>query len=249
MHVKLKKRFGQNFLIDKNILNKIFNLINQKNLDILEIGPGSGNLTEYILKTNPKKLTLIEIDKHLSKNLEIKFQNIDFIDIINIDFLEKNTILDKNFDIIISNLPYNISSQILIKLTKIQNRSKRMILMFQKEFADRLLERNLNSLNSFVKCFYKIEKKFEVSNKSFFPSPKVKSTILEFNLLNNFLINQKDIDSFIEFKRNIFNNKRKTIGSIIKRIYNIDVYKDYSLLRAENLSLNEFTNLYFKINP
>ena len=248
MYVGLKKKFGQNFLIDRNILNKIFNLIKKTNLNILEIGPGGGNLTEYILKSNPKKVTLIEIDIDLIENLKNKFEN-DKVEIINSDFLKNKFILSKNFDLVISNLPYNISSQILIKLSLSKFRPNRMILMFQKEFADRLLEKKLNSLNTIINCFYKIEKKFEISKTSFYPSPKVKSAILEFSLLKNFLIKDEDITSYTDFKRNIFNKKRKKIGSIIKNYMNFNISIELAERRAESISLSQFIEIYYKANP
>ena len=249
MYARLKKKFGQNFLIDKNILNKIYKLIEQNNQNILEIGPGDGNLTEYILKSNPKYLSLVEIDSELIKKLNKRFCNIPNIKIINDDFLKNKIILDKNFDLVVSNLPYNISSQILIKLSISNFKPKKMILMFQKEFADRLLDENLNSLNSIIKCFYKIKKKFEISNNSFFPIPKVRSSILEFTLLENFLIKQEDINIFIEFKRLIFSKKRKTLGSVLKNYYHIEIEDEISVKRAESLSLKKFIEVFNMVNP
>ena len=248
MHAKLKKKYSQNFLIDKNILNKIYNLINFKNLNILEIGPGSGNLTDFILKSSPKKLTIIEIDEDLIKNLEIRFKNFNNIKIIHGNFLKYDEILKVKYDLIIANLPYNISSQILIKISTSKFRPERMILMFQKEFADRLLEKNLNSLNAIIKCFYKLKKKFEISNSSFFPRPKIKSAIIEFELNEDFLINDKNIESYIEFKRIIFNKKRKKIGSIIKNYLKFNISKELAEMRAENISLKQFVEIYKSIN-
>ena len=249
MYDQLKKKFGQNFLIDQNILKKINNLINQVDLNILEIGPGSGNLTNYILKSSPSNLTLIEIDNDLIENLKKKYNFLNNVKIIHGDFLKDDQILNNKYDLVVANLPYNVSSQILIKLTISKYRPSRMILMFQKEFADRLLERKLNSLNSIVNCFYKIEKKFLISNTSFYPPPKVKSAILEFSLLNNFLINENDIIKYIDFKRNIFNKKRKKIGSIIKNYKNFNISCELAELRAESISLRQFIEIYYKINP
>ena len=151
MHEVLKKKFGQNFLIDKNILIKISNLIKKKNLRILEIGPGDGRLTEYIINHHPKELFLIEIDKDLISLLNKKFSDFQNVKIINQDIL-KFEILD-TYDLVISNLPYNISSQILVKICKLKSPPKNLILMFQKEFSDRLLDKKLKSLNSLVNCF------------------------------------------------------------------------------------------------
>lgn len=249
MYDHLKKKFGQNFLIDKNILNKINELIQIKNLNILEIGPGSGNLTNYILRSSPRNLTLIEIDNDLIENLKKQFELFDNIKIIHGDFLKNDRILKEKYDLVVANLPYNVSSQILVKLSISKFRPKRMILMFQKEFAERLLEQKLNSLNSIINCFYKIEKKFEISNSSFYPPPKVRSAILEFNLLRNFLIKEKDIIKYTNFKREIFNKKRKKIGTIIKSYMKFNISSDLAERRAESISLKQFIEIYYKSNP
>ena len=246
MHDQLKKKFSQNFLIDKNILYKISNLIKQSNLEILEIGPGNGALTEYILKSNPKNLTIIEIDKDLIDILNEKFIQFKNITIINDDFLKNENVLTKKFDLVVSNLPYNISSQILIKLAINKFRPKKMILMFQKEFGDRLLDKKLNSLNSIINCFYSVTRTFDISKNSFFPTPKIKSTIIEFNLLRNSLLMEPDIASYINFKRQIFNKKRKMLGSILKKNTRYKISPDILKKRAESLCLQSFIELFYK---
>ena len=157
MYGLLKKKYGQNFLIDKNIISKICNIIEKKNLKIIEIGPGDGRLTEYINIYEPDELTLIEIDKDLIQPLKAKFIGNENIKIINKDVLKHDLI--ENVDLIISNLPYKISSQILVKICLMKYLPTRLILMFQKEFAERLLDKKLNSLNSLVSCFYDINSK------------------------------------------------------------------------------------------
>ncbi len=248
MHARLKKKFGQNFLVDNNILKKIQKLITKQDTNILEIGAGSGNLTNFILEKKPKNLLIVEIDNDWFEILKLKFKEFNNIKILKCDILENINILEKNFDLVISNLPYNISSQVLIKLSTSKFRPKKMILMFQKEFADRLVDRNLNSLNTIVKCFYSIKKKFDISNRSFFPAPKIKSTVLEFTLLDSFYIDEKDLTNFIEFKKNIFNKKRKTIGSILKNNKKVNLPIDLAKSRAEILSLKEFIDIYYMAN-
>ena len=240
MYVKLKKKFGQNFLIDKNITNKISNLINKTNLKILEIGPGDGKLTYKIIEKKPKKLDLVEVDKDLILKLNKNFKNHKFIKIINEDILKYN--FDLKYDLIISNLPYNLSSKILEKLVSLNNIPKRMILMFQKEFAERLIDSDLNSINSLVKCFFKIELKFNVSKNCFRPIPKVESSVLLFEKLNRNQISKNEIEKFIKFKRYVFSYKRKSLRKILKK-FNID---DSSILdlRAEKLNMNEFINIF-----
>ena len=186
MPIVLKKKYSQNFLIDKNILIKISNLIPTENLKILEIGPGNGKLTDRIILKKPKKLTLVEIDKDLFKEINEKYFNNSIIELINADILK--FLIKEKYNLVISNLPYNISSQILVKLSLLKSLPNILILMFQKEFAMRLTENKLNSINALVKCFYNIEKKFNVSKNSFRPIPKVNSSVLTFRKLNKSLI-------------------------------------------------------------
>lgn len=245
MYAKLKKKYGQNFLIDKNIANKIVGLIENTNLNILEIGPGDGKLSQKIIERKPRNLDLIEIDKDLLENLKMNFQNFKFVNIISQDILKFN--LDKSYDLIISNLPYNLSSKILEKIILSKNIPQIMILMFQKEFALRLLDKNLNSINSLVNCFFDVKFKFNVSKNCFRPVPKVESCILKFEKLKRNLIKKNEIESFIEFKRYIFSYKRKSLRKILKG-YDI---KDISKLglRAEKLSLKEFVEIFKELNP
>ena len=114
MPTVLKKKFGQNFLIDGNILNKIKQLIPSEDLNILEIGPGDGRLTDKILSKKPNKLTLVEIDSDLVNDLFLKYSNNKNIEIVKSDILKLN--LKEKYQLVVSNLPYNISSQILVKL-------------------------------------------------------------------------------------------------------------------------------------
>ena len=239
MHARLKKKFGQNFLIDKNITNKICSLINN-NLNILEIGPGDGKLTETIVKKNPKNLDLVEIDKDLIIELNNNFQQYKFINIINEDILNLN--INKSYDLVISNLPYNLSSKVLEKLVLLRQKPKVMILMFQKEFAERLINKKLNSINSLVNCFFKIEFQFNVSKNCFKPVPKVESSVLKFEKLKTSLLKNSEIQNFIEFKRYIFSYKRKSLRKILKK-YNL---KDGSKLdlRAEKLGLHELIEIF-----
>ena len=245
MYDKLKKKFGQNFLIDKNILNKIIKLIKKKDLRILEIGPGNGHLTDYIIDKKPSKLTLVEIDRDLISLLENKYKNFNFLEILNSDFLKID--IKNEYDLIISNLPYNISSQVLAKFCTIKQKPEEMILMFQKEFANKIIEKKLNSLNSLVNCFYQINFEFLVSRNSFRPIPKVDSAVLSFQRIKKPLISDKQVQNFILFKRNIFSHKRKKIKSSIvlnEKILNLN----YLDKRPEDLSIDKLLELFFLSN-
>lgn len=244
MHAFLKKRYGQNFLIDQNILNKISNLINLKDLNILEIGPGDGKLTDKIILKKPSILTLIEIDKDLIEKLEKKYSNNKVINLINEDIL--NYEIKNSYELIISNLPYNISSQILVKISTMNNLPDNLILMFQKEFAQRLLDKKLNSINSLVKCFYSIKLSFNVSKNCFRPIPKVDSSVLIFKKLKKKLLKFEEIDNYINFKRNLFSHKRKSLKNLLK-IYDLKCNIDLNL-RVEDLKLDELIRIFRSIS-
>ena len=241
MYGILKKKFSQNFLFDKNVLNKISLLIEKKNLKIIEIGPGDGRLTEYILNNSPKELKLIEIDSDLIPLLKKKFSNNSNIKIINQDILKYD--IDEYVDLIISNLPYNISSQILVKICLLKYLPSKLLLMFQKEFGQRLLEKKLNSLNSLVGCFFKIDSNFIVSRNSFKPIPKVDSIVLSFMRRHKTLLRSDEIESFIKFKQNLFSHKRKTLKNLLKNYKfkknNYDLTK-----RVEDISLKELLQIF-----
>ena len=254
MKIRPKKSLGQNFLIDKNIIKLIINLggIIEDNI-LVEVGPGTGSLTEQILLKNPKKLILIEKDKNLAKHLLEKFDN--KIMLINDDILnvEENELSDEKM-IIFGNLPYNISTQILAKWIKHKNLNsicKKFILMFQKEVADRILastnQKNYGRLSILSSWRLNIKKIKEISPKSFFPSPKVKSTILLIEPKTNFfeIKNPKNL----EYITNIFFNQRR---KMIKKPLNIlfknkdEISKKLKLnlnLRPQNLS----PLVYFKL--
>ncbi len=240
MSLILKKRYGQNFLIDQNILNKISNLINSENLNILEIGPGNGKLTDGIILKKPSLLTLIEIDIDLIKYLSQKYSLYKKINLINADILDYE--IKDYYQLIISNLPYNISSQILVKLSTMRKQPDTLILMFQKEFAQRLLDKKLNSINSLIRCFYNIKLNFNVSKNCYRPIPKVDSSVLTFNKLKKKIININEINKFIIFKRNLFSHKRKSLKNLLKKY---DLKNEFDLnLRVEDLNLDELVKIF-----
>ena len=210
--IKPKKSLGQNFLIDNNILNKIIKLAKINNNEVIEIGPGTGNLTKKILQENPKKLVLIEKDQALVDNLMIEIKNYKNFKIFNEDILkfdlEKKV---KKNSIIIGNLPYNISSQILVKLIKFKKwlpKYMKLILMFQKEVAEKILAKhnttNYGRLGILTAARLKITNQFDVSPNSFYPVPKVKSTVLVFEPIINKNFKVKNIKNLEEVSHIFF---------------------------------------------
>ena len=245
MYGILKKKFGQNFLIDQNIIKKICSLVSSKNLNMIEIGPGDGRLTEQLLIYKPQKLKIIEIDPDLIPILKTKFSKNQKIKIINENILNYQFI--EKVDLIISNLPYNISSQILVKLCLIENPPANLILMFQKEFAERLINKKINSLNSLVRCFYDINTSFDVSKHCFRPVPKIDSTVLLFKRKKNILLKKMEIDNFINFKRNLFSHKRKTLNNLLKN-YKFCKEKFDLSLRIEDINIQQLLKIFREIN-
>ena len=254
MKILPKKSLGQNFLVDNKVLNQMVDLGEIKSNDIvIEVGPGTGNLTEKILQKKPKKLTVIEKDINLSLFLKKKFSN--DIEIINDDILNYNQGIYHNKKVIIfGNLPYNISTQILtswIKINNLNNFCKKFVLMFQKEVADRILAeyntKNYGRLSIIASWKMNIKKIIDINPRSFSPSPKVKSSLLIFIPKKNFykLKNPKNLEHITNI---FFNQRRKMIKKPLKILFkNYEkVSKDLSLdlnLRPQNL--NNIT--YYKI--
>tara|TARA_B100000212_G_scaffold342222_1_gene328292 strand:- start:1483 stop:2223 length:741 start_codon:yes stop_codon:yes gene_type:complete len=245
MYEILKKKYGQNFLIDQNIIRKICSLISNKQLNVIEIGPGDGRLTEQILLSDPQQLKIIEIDPDLIPTLIKKFNKKQKIKIINENILDYPLI--EEVDLIISNLPYNISSQILGKICLMERPPANLIFMFQKEFAERLIDKKINSLNSLVNCFYDINTKFNVGKNCFRPIPKIDSTVISFKRKKNILLKKIEMNSFINFKRNLFSHKRKTLNNQLKD-YNFNKKKFDLSMRIEDISLQQLLEIFREIN-
>ena len=253
MIFKNKKSLGQNFLIDKNILKKISEVEEiKKNINIVEIGPGSGNLTESLLCKSPKKFTIIEKDRSLIKKLKDKFKN--KIDIINKDILEfTDSSIFNSQTLVFGNLPYNISSQILVKFILNKNKFKfnKLIFMFQKEMAERIMakvnKKNYGRLSILSNWKFNIEKKFDVKPNSFSPKPKVESSLLILSKKKKFHY-FKNPENLEYITRIFFNQKRKKIKKPLNKIFgkNLSILDKLNLnndLRPQNLDLADYYNL------
>ncbi len=251
MKLAPKKSLGQNFLIDQNTINKICEAgnINEKD-SVLEIGPGTGKLSEIILSRTPQKFHVIEKDKRLIENLKKKFKN-DVV-VINEDILKYNlkNLSDKNL-IVFGNLPYNISTQILtkfIKYNEIDFLYKKLVFMFQKEVADRILAddntKNYGRLSIFSSWKLNIKKIMDIDASCFYPKPKVLSSLLIFEPKSNFVEfkNSKNL----EYITNIFfNQKRKMIKKPLSILFKdpkkvIDELNLDVKLRPQNLDKDTF---------
>ena len=225
--IKPKKSLGQNFLIDNNIIDKIINLCDVKNNNIVEIGPGTGNLTKKIIIQNPKSLILIEKDPQLINYLQTKLGKIHNLKFFNEDILKfKLEGKIKTDTVIVGNLPYNISSQILAKLIKFKKwlpKYKKLILMFQKEVADKILAKTNSSsfgrLSILTSARLKIVDSFNVSENCFYPVPKVKSTVLVFEPVINKDFQVKNISNLEKITHVFFSKKRKMINKAFKKLF------------------------------
>lgn len=247
-----KKRYGQNFLINNEIIDKILTNIRIVSKNILEIGPGNLALTKAIIDQKPKKYIGIEIDGTLKKNANNEiYSKIIINDALKIN--ERHLFDNKNFSII-SNLPYNISSQLLIKWCFLQNKYNcvdEMILMFQKELGERIVSscntKKYGSLSILAQAFFDIEKKLFVNKKNFNPCPKVDSIVLHFFPLKKNRIQKEKLNKLQEITKFFFNERRKINKKKILKLFskkNIELYQlnKYFNLRAENLN----KELYYK---
>lgn len=247
------KKLGQNFLMNNDFKKKIVNSIDiNRNDFVLEIGPGFGALTSYIIeKTN--NLTLIEFDKRLAEILKNNFKNIEIInkDVLRVDlrsiFESKNNI-EKS--IVISNLPYSISSQILINLLKIQ-KIDYMVLMVQKEMSDRITSKigskKYNGFSIIISLIAHVEKLFDIPATAFHPMPNVTSTVLKITPIKNIDFNILTVEKFLRIS---FLNKRKKLINNLKTKFNEKMIIDSFLKlnininsRPENLKPFQFIEL------
>jgi len=252
--IKAKKSLGQNFLTDRNILEKITGIIKIEKKSILEVGPGTGNLTSYILKNNPKKIFLVEKDENLVTSLRNEFgEKVTIInkDILNVD--EKKIYNEKLT--VFGNLPYNISTEILCKWILNLNNDyfwfNCLILMFQKEVADRIIS-DFNStkygrLSIISQWKLDVNKICDIKPNSFYPKPKIDSSLLYFKPKKKFY-NFDDPKNLELITRIFFNQRRKMLKKPFNQLFNgnLEIAKKLKIdlnLRPQNLD-NE---TYYKI--
>ena len=251
--IKAKKSLGQNFLVDRNILEKITNVAQITDKTILEVGPGTGNLTSFILKKKPKKIFVIEKDENLANHLEETFKN--QITIINDDILKINeSSLFESKVTVFGNLPYNISTEILSKW--ITNSTEdlwfnNLILMFQKEVADRIIAKfdtsNYGRLSIISNWKLNVEKICDIKPECFSPRPKIDSSLLFFSPKKDFfkIKNPKNLE---KVTRIFFNHRRKMIKKPFNQLFNgnqkvLDQFNIDLNLRPQNLDFNTYYKL------
>ena len=251
--IRAKKSLGQNFLTDRNILEKIVDLTSIKDKTILEVGPGTGNLTSFILKNNPKKVIVVEKDNDLAENLKNTFK--DQLTIINDDILNIDEHLLFNEKVtVFGNLPYNISTEILSRWIinlKDDFWFDHLILMFQKEVADRIISKFNTStygrLSILSNWKLNIKKICDIKPESFYPKPKIESSLLLFSPKRDFykIKNPKNLE---KITRIFFSHRRKMLRKPFNQLFNGDhrVLSKLKIdlkLRPQNLDFDTYYQL------
>ena len=253
MKIKAKKSLGQNFLSDKNIISIILDCAKIKDRNILEIGPGTGNLTKELIKQNPKKIFLVEKDEFLFNLLKEKYSEKAIL--INDDILKINeTILSDDKLTVFGNLPYNISTEILTKWILNLNTKiwfDKLILMFQKEVANRIISKfnkpTYGRLSIICNWKLNIKKICDIKPGCFFPKPKVDSTLLLFSPKKKY-IKINDPQNLEKITRVFFNQRRKMLKKPFNQLFNGDKrilskLKINLNLRPQNLNFDTYYNL------
>ena len=247
--MKAKKKFGQNFLVDRYFISKIVKEINPKNsANILEIGPGKGAITLPILKKT-NHISVVEIDPDMIKILKHKISTKN-ISILDADVLGINDEFFKKFNKIIGNLPYYIATEIILKLTKIYSSSSELYFMVQKEVAERITAKPSNKsfgrLSVILQYYFDTELLFEIPPEAFSPQPKITSAFIRLIRKKRVSLKVVDKDSFEKIVKVAFSQKRKTIKNNFKNIlfdkdfFNLEISPK---IRSEALTIDQFIKL------
>ncbi len=242
--VKPKKNLGQHFLTDQNIARKVVDSLGPGVSDVLEIGPGMGVLTQYLLNRPDINLSVVEIDRDSVVYLQQNFPQLKHVwaeDFLKSNIAEK---FEGNFRII-GNFPYNISSQIFFKVLAMRNRIPEVVGMVQKEVAERIASKHGNKtygiLSVILQAFYEIEYLFTVSEHVFLPPPKVKSAVIRLKR-NDVIALSCNEKLFVEVVKAAFNHRRKMLRNSLKEICE-NVPEKYADKRPEQLSVTDFIDL------
>lgn len=245
--VEPKKRLGQHFLRDRNIAEKIVNTLTGDGYDsVLEVGPGTGMLTEFLLKRNFMDFRVIEIDEESVAFIKERFP--EFEKVIKGNFLEFD--IDSSFDrpiAVIGNFPYNISSQIFFRILKYRDLIREVCCMVQKEVAERICagpgSKTYGILSVLIQAFYSVEYLFSVSPSVFKPQPKVVSGVIRMKR-NSIPVLDCNEELFFRVVKTCFNQRRKILRNPVRSAFRLR-NEDFPLLnlRPEQLSVADFTDL------
>jgi 16S rRNA (adenine1518-N6/adenine1519-N6)-dimethyltransferase len=247
----LKKSLGQHFLVDENVCQKIVQALKEHPFQrLLEVGPGGGALTKYLLTLPDIDFKCVELDEEKVNWLLQQYPALQ-AKIIHQDFLTLEQPFAEPFTLV-GNFPYNISSQILFRVLEWKGHVKTVIGMFQKEVAQRVVAHEGNKvygiLSVLVQAFYDVEYLFEVPETAFNPPPKVKSAVIRLTPRQN-VPEMKSERSFFVLVKTAFNQRRKTLRNAVKSLYTAEALKDPIFdKRAEQLTVNEFARLTFTMS-
>ena len=246
----LKKSLGQHFLKDENVCKKIIHVLRQTPFrQLVEVGPGGGALTKYLLELPGIAFKAIELDEEKVRYL---LNNYPILDqkIIHKDFLNADKPFEGSFTLV-GNFPYNISTQILFKILEWKNDIECAVGMFQKEVAQRIAAKEGNKIygitSVLTQAFFNVEYLFEVNESSFDPPPKVKSAVIRLKPKSQ-PVNIRDDQRFSQLVKTAFNQRRKTLRNAAKQLFDADTLADHIFnKRPEQLSVEDFAALTFKM--
>jgi len=247
----LKKSLGQHFLKDENICRKIVSAVEQQQpLRLLEVGPGAGAITKYLLKIENVIFKAIELDQEKVEFLEHTYPEIKG-KLIHQSFLDASQPFDEPF-MVVGNFPYNISTQILFKVLEWKQSVPCVIGMFQKEVAQRVAakegSKTYGILSVLVQAFYKVEYLFDVNEQCFNPPPKVKSGVIRLTTAAS-IPEMKSEKAFFLLVKTAFNQRRKMLRNGVKSLFDEETLKDEIFTkRAEQLTVAQFAALTFRMN-
>lgn len=255
-HISARKKWGQNWLIDNNVISKIINLSGAKNNEVVEIGPGLGALTFSLVKV-AKTITAYEIDPLSIKILQAEL-SANNLKIVNEDFLKANFLWTKPC-VLIGNIPYYITSQIIFKVLKNYDKFSQVTLTVQNEMADRLIapigSKHYGKLTVSVNYFASVQKHFIIKSNQFFPEPNVDSAVITLTFKNN--LQARNHEAFLSFVKHCFTSRRKTLFNNLKLFVSghakiNDILQQMNLsstIRPQELSVDNFLQLYDFLTP
>lgn len=247
----LKKSLGQHFLIDENVSRSIVERLRERKLErLVEVGPGGGALTKYLVNLPEVDFRCIEIDAEKVAFLEKKFPQLKGM-IIHDDILNAAKPFNAPFTVV-GNFPYNISTQIVFRIIEWKEEIQAMLGMFQKEVAQRLAAKEGSKVygvtSVLTQAFFDIEYLFEVDEKAFDPPPKVKSAVIRMTPATN-VPPMKSQFSFTLLVKTAFNQRRKTLRNAVKSLFEPEILKDELFnKRAEELTVEQFAELTYHMN-
>jgi 16S rRNA (adenine1518-N6/adenine1519-N6)-dimethyltransferase len=250
MAYTLKKSLGQHFLKDENIIRKIIHTLKENAFEnLLEVGPGGGALTKYLVNLPHVNFKAVEVDKEKIDQLLKTYPDLSD-KIINKSFLEMDKPFGEPFSII-GNFPYNISTQILLKILDWNDYVTLVIGMFQKEVAQRLASKEGSKvygvLSVLTQYYYNIEYLFDVAKECFTPQPKVESAVIRLRIIKN-KFPVKSERAFKVLVKTAFNQRRKTMRNAVKSLFASEILQEELFTRrAETFSVEEFAYLTFKM--